>query len=233
MEKYIVGNWKMNLGDGRGLSLLKHLATLKIFPGVRVVVCPPALLLREAHHTLSPGLALGAQDVSAHPGGAFTGEISAAMLKAAGCQYVLVGHSERRLYHGEGEALLREKVRQVQSHGMTPIVCVGETLEEKKQGGALPFVTAQIRALALSGSYLLAYEPRWAIGTGLTAGLHDIQDIQSVLKEQFGAPVLYGGSVNAENAPDILALPAVDGVLVGGASLDIEAFSKIIESTPK
>ena len=186
-------------------------------------------------------IALGARDVSAFASGAYTGEVSAAMLKDFGVRYALVGHSERRQYHGETDAVVAEKARQALASGITPIVCVGETLQEREAGQTESVVKRQLAAVIHVNGHciseiVVAYEPVWAIGTGRTASPEQAQQVHAVLRAQLAAAtphadrvrVLYGGSMNAANAAELLAQPDIDGGLVGGASLKAEDFLKII-----
>ena len=213
-------------------------------PGARVALCPPATLLSRMA-TLLAGLPIeiGGQDCRAEASGAFTGDISPEMLVDAGARLVILGHSERRAYHSESDAIVAEKVRGALRAGLEPVVCVGETLEQRRAGLAIATVERQIRgslpsALA-GGVFAVAYEPVWAIGSGLTPTIAEVDDvhaaIRAVLLDMFGAkggavPILYGGSVKPANAAEILARPNVDGALVGGASLKAADFLGIIRA---
>jgi triosephosphate isomerase (TIM) len=245
----IAGNWKMHMTHLEAIGLVQKLAfSLKEseLDAAEVVVLPPFTALRSVQ-TLVTGdkldVGFGAQDLSAHDSGAYTGEVSGAMLAALACTYVVVGHSERRALHGEDDAAVAAKVRAAMRHGLVPILCVGEGLDVRRAGGHVPHCTAQVDA-ALEGltaeqvsGIVLAYEPVWAIGTGEVATPEDAQEVcgalRSRLAERFGpetaAPVriLYGGSVKAANTAGILAGPDVDGALVGGASLDADEFAQI------
>jgi len=197
-----------------------------------LAVMAPAISLPGLKETLPGGVDVGAQDVSAHESGAYTGEISAAMLRDVGVTYVVVGHSERREYHGETDAVVAAKARQAQAHGLTPIVCVGEGLEVRERGEHVPYTLAQLRG-SLDGvgeSVVIAYEPVWAIGTGKTATAEDAEElaaaIREALREVYGdradaLRVLYGGSVKPDNIASICAKANVNGALVGGASLKV------------
>ncbi len=237
----IAGNWKMNglaaaLGEARAVA-----AGLGQVPG-RVALCPPATLVDRMRQALAgTAVALGGQDCRAEDNGAFTGDVSAAMLADAGASLVILGHSERRAGYGETDALVAAKVVAALSAGLEPIVCVGETLEQRKAGEALAVVTGQVRGslpAALAGkAFAVAYEPVWAIGTGLTPTTPEIEEvhkaIRATLVEQFGAegakvPILYGGSVKPSNAAEILHAAEVGGALVGGASLKAADFLGII-----
>lgn len=228
-------------------ALLKALAAgMPAQPACAVAVCVPAPYLAQLHGlALSvPGLSamdLGAQDVSAKSAGAFTGEVSAAMLKDFGCRYVIVGHSERRQYHFETDALVAEKAQQALAAGITPIVCVGETLAEREAGQTESIVKRQLAAVIHTNGHciseiVVAYEPVWAIGTGKTATPEEAQAVHAVLRAQLKAAtdhadrvkILYGGSMNAANAASLLGQPDIDGGLIGGASLKAADFLKII-----
>lgn len=247
----MAGNWKMNLNHVEATGLVQKLAwTLsdKRHDPARseVVVLVPFTDLRTVQ-TLVEGdrlaLGYGAQDVSAHDSGAYTGEVSASMLAKLGCGYVAVGHSERRQYHGEDDALVGAKARKALDAGITPIVCVGEGLEVRQAGEHVAHTLAQV-AGALDGldaaqvaSLVIAYEPVWAIGTGEVATPEDAQEVCAAVRgwvrEQHGEDtaeavrVLYGGSVKGSNVVEIMAQPDVDGALVGGASLKVDDFSAI------
>ncbi len=248
----MAGNWKMNLDHVEATGLVQKLAwtldDLKYDPSrSAAAVIVPFTDLRTVQ-TLIEGdklpLAFGAQDVSVHASGAYTGEISAAMLAKLNCDYVVIGHSERRDYHDETDELINAKTKVVQAAGMTPIVCVGEKLDVRKEGNQVPFVLAQVdKCLAgLSGdevgALVIAYEPVWAIGTGEVATPEDAQEVCGAIRvrvaELVGAEaadavrIQYGGSVKANNIVDIMAQPDVDGALVGGASLDAGEFAKIV-----
>lgn len=238
--KVIAANWKMNGSVAMAAALVPKVASYAASAGSRseIVLCPPATLLAEVGRLMQGSfLALGAQDVSAHASGAYTGEISAGMLKEAGCRYVIVGHSERRQYHAESDALVKAKAEAALAAGLTPILCIGETLEERESGKAFEVVSAQLkRSLPTShqpptANFLLAYEPVWAIGSGKVPSSADIEAMHAHIGASAGAgaKILYGGSVNAGNAREILSIPGVDGVLVGGASLKAEEFCSIIE----
>ena len=247
----MAGNWKMNLNHQEAVVLVQKLAwTLTDkkhdFAKAEVVVLPPFTDIRSVQ-TLVDGdklsIGYGAQDVSVHGSGAFTGEISAAMLARLGCSYVVVGHSERREYHGESDALVAQKAAAVLAAGMTPIVCVGEGLPIRQDGTHVSFCTEQVVG-SLAGlsaeqvaGLVIAYEPVWAIGTGEVATPEDAQEvcaaIRARIKDTYDAPtadavrVLYGGSVKASNIVGIMAKPDVDGALVGGASLIADEFAAI------
>jgi triosephosphate isomerase (TIM) len=250
MKKLIAGNWKMNGSLAANEALLLALADglASAAPRCDVAVCVPAVYLAQvgalrAGHGGLASVALGAQDVSAHASGAYTGEIGAAMLKEFGCRYAIVGHSERRQYHSENDAMVAEKARAALAAGVTPIVCVGETLAERDAGRTEEIVKRQLAAVIHTNGHciseiVVAYEPVWAIGTGKTASPEEAQSVHAVLRAQLKAAtdqsarvrILYGGSMNAANAASLLAQPDIDGGLIGGASLKAPDFLKIIAS---
>jgi triosephosphate isomerase len=244
----IAGNWKMNLTHLEAIALVQKLAFSldeDLFARTEVAVLPPFISLRSVQ-TLIDGdnllIEYGAQDLSPHDSGAYTGDIGGPMLAKLGCRFVVVGHSERRQHHGEDDALVNAKVQAALRNGLVPILCVGETVEVRESGDHLAHTLAQLDAglakvAAEPASLVLAYEPIWAIGTGKVATPQDAQEVCAALRARLGelygsevadgVRVLYGGSVKAGNAADILAQPDVDGALVGGASLDAEDFSGI------
>lgn len=249
MRKNVVaGNWKMNTTLGEGVELASQINGLLKGKEVKcdVVVCVPFTHLTSVNAVLEPELVgLGAENCSEHVKGAYTGEVSASMVKSTGAQYVILGHSERREYFGETNEQLLAKTQLALENGLTPIFCVGEVLEERENGTYNDVVAGQIEAIfALSaedfGKVIVAYEPVWAIGTGKTATADQAQDmhahIRGVIAGKYGAEVadntsiLYGGSCKPSNAPEIFAKPDVDGGLIGGAALDAESFLGIIES---
>ncbi len=210
--------------------------------GARVALCPPATLLeRMARALVGLPVAVGGQDCRAEKNGAFTGDVSAQMLAEAGASLVILGHSERRAGHGETDQMVSAKVEAALWAGLEPLICVGETLDQRQAGTALEIVTGQVRgslpAALASKAFCVAYEPVWAIGTGLTPTLAEIAEVHAAIREtlltQFGAagagvPILYGGSVKAANAAEILRIKDVGGALVGGASLKADDFLPII-----
>jgi triosephosphate isomerase len=245
----MAGNWKMNLSHLEANLLVQKLAsslTEQQLSDVEVVVLPPYTAIRTVQTAVDGDKLLigyGAQDLSPHAAGAYTGDICGGMLAKLGCQYVVVGHSERRAYHHEDDALVNAKVKAALANGLTPILCVGENLDIREAGGHVPHCNDQLSA-ALDGitaeqaePVVVAYEPVWAIGTGKTATPQDAQEVISALRAQLadGYPgetadrmrILYGGSVKANNIAAIMAEPDVDGALVGGASLDAEEFVQI------
>ena len=245
-KKLIAGNWKMNgsLASNEALlhAVLDGMAQRP--PACDVAVAAPAPYLAQVQAlTAGSPLAVAAQDVSAHEAGAYTGEVSAAMLKEFFVRYVLVGHSERRQYHHETDALVAIKAQRALAAGITPIVCLGETMQEREAGLTEAVVKRQLAAVIhLNGhcisEIVVAYEPVWAIGTGLTATPEQAQEVHAVLRSQLAAAtehagrirLLYGGSMNAGNAAALLAQPDIDGGLIGGASLKAPDFLQIIAS---
>ena len=239
-HKLVAGNWKMNGGLAANARLLDRLASEWRAPdGRAMAVCVPAPYLAQAQSALvGSAVAWGAQDVSEHAAGAYTGEVSATMVAEFGCRYAIVGHSERRRLHGETDAVVSAKARAALSAGLTPIACVGETLDEREAGETDAVVARQIGALigALGSDtarMVVAYEPVWAIGTGRTATPAQAQAVHEALRERLVAAgagsvgILYGGSVKAANAAAMFAMPDIDGALVGGASLDADEFLAI------
>lgn len=243
-NKLVAGNWKMFGSRAMTRSLVAGLAA-EFADGApcEIAVCPPFPYLDEACRAADgTAVTVGAQDVSDQDEGAFTGQVSGAMLAEIGCRYAIVGHSERRSLNGEGDALVAAKFIAAQSHGLTPILCVGESLEERESDRTEEVVGRQVRAvLAAAGieafaRAVIAYEPIWAIGTGRTASPEQAQAVHAFIRGLLRAEnaniadfvkVLYGGSVKAANAAEIFAMPDVDGGLVGGASLEVEGFASI------
>jgi triosephosphate isomerase len=248
----MAGNWKMNLNHLEAIALVQKLAfslTDADYDAVEVAVIPPFTDIRSVQ-TMVDGdhlrIKYGGQDLSPHDNGAYTGDISGAMLAKLGCSFVVVGHSERREHHHEDDATVNAKVVAALRHKLAPILCVGESLEVRREGAHVAHCTAQLRA-ALSGvtaaqakSLVVAYEPVWAIGTGEVATPEDAQEVcaalRSTLREIYtptfasAARVLYGGSVKSNNALELMAAPDVDGALVGGASLIPEDFVQIVRA---
>ncbi len=244
-KKLIAGNWKMNGSLAANEALVTALATGLKAAGPDsplVAVCVPSVYLSQVQGLIKGSVIdLGAQDVSAHESGAFTGESSAASLKEMGARYCLVGHSERRQYHGETDVVVALKAQRALSAGITPIVCVGETLAERDAGKTEEVVKRQLAAVIHTNGHciseiVVAYEPVWAIGTGKVATTEQAQEVHAVLRAQLKAAtehadrihILYGGSMNAANAAQLLAQPDIDGGLVGGASLKAPDFLTII-----
>jgi triosephosphate isomerase (TIM) len=263
MKKLIAGNWKMN-----GSLVANELLVSELLAGYKAVghaadcdvaICVPAPYLAQISSLVNrpflgrnsdPALVesaraaidLGAQDISSQAGGAFTGEVSGAMLKEFGVRYCIVGHSERRRYHGETDQVVSHKAKAALASGITPIVCVGETLEEREAGQTEAVVKRQLAAVIHDNGHciseiVVAYEPVWAIGTGKTATPEQAQAVHAVLRAQLTAAssaakqrvrILYGGSMNAQNAQELLAQPDIDGGLIGGASLKAADFMQIV-----
>ncbi|NTX99416.1 triose-phosphate isomerase [Deinococcus sp. JMULE3] len=232
MKNLLALNWKMNKTPTEARAWAQELGEKLEAGQAELAVMAPAITLSALAANLPTGVGFGGQDVSAHESGAYTGEISAAMLKDVGATYAVVGHSERRDYHGETDAVVAAKARQAQANGLTPIVCVGEKLDVREAGEHVPFTLAQL-AGSLEGvgtDVVVAYEPVWAIGTGKTATADDAEElaaaIRGALQERYGDAaagirVLYGGSVKPDNIASICAKPNVNGALVGGASLKV------------
>ncbi|ABD69224.1 triosephosphate isomerase [Rhodoferax ferrireducens T118] len=243
-KKLIAGNWKMNGSLAANEALVKGLRVGVGASVCQVALCVPSVYLAQCQALLvGTAIALGAQDLSQHEVGAFTGEISGAMLQEFGVRYCIVGHSERRQYHFETDALVAAKAQRALACGITPIVCVGETLAEREAGRTEEVVKRQLAAVIHANGHcisevVVAYEPVWAIGTGKTASIEQAQQVHSVLRQQLQAAsiqadriqIIYGGSMNAANAAELLAQPDIDGGLVGGASLKVPDFLSIIAS---
>ncbi|MBC3929140.1 triose-phosphate isomerase [Undibacterium sp. CY21W] len=240
----IAGNWKMNGSFAANRSLLSEIvAGLPVSSDCDVLVCAPAPYLTQCAELLTASLVKwGAQDVSEHAQGAFTGEVAASMLVDCGCRYVIVGHSERRAYHAESNAVVARKTLRALSENLIPIVCVGETLEQRESGQTEEVVAAQLQAVldvvdvAQITQLVVAYEPVWAIGTGKTATPQMAQDVHAFLRQQIAlkdvaaaasVQILYGGSMKPENAKDLLAMADIDGGLIGGAALKSADFLAI------
>jgi triosephosphate isomerase len=240
----VAGNWKMYGSRAANAALVAGVRSA-LPPGVDGVLCPPFVYLADVAAALAGSpLALGAQDLSAEAGqGAFTGEVGGAMLREVGCSHVIVGHSERRARHGEGDALVARKAAAALAAGLVPIVCVGETLEERDAGTTPAVVGRQLTAVleacgvAAFDTLVTAYEPVWAIGTGRTASPEQAQEIHALLRGLIAARdatiagsarLLYGGSVKAGNAAELFAMPDIDGGLIGGASLKVDEFAAIL-----
>ena len=241
--KLVVGNWKMNGGRAANATLLGELvAGWQTMAGRQIAVCVPYPYLAQASAALaSSRIAWGAQDVSEHAPGAYTGEVSAGMIAEFGCRYAIVGHSERRQYFGETDAVVAAKARAALAAGLTPIACVGETLAEREARATVAVVMRQLDAiLATVGTdaakLVVAYEPVWAIGTGRTASPEEAQAVHATLRARLanaGAAdvlLLYGGSVKADNAKALFAMADIDGGLIGGASLKATEFLAIVRA---
>ena len=240
----VAGNWKMHGSSAEAGRLIGELIAMGAGGGAaEVVVCPPFVYLAEAGQRLRGNkILLGAQDVCAEDIGAHTGEVSASMLADVGCRFVIVGHSERRALYGEDDALVARKFVAVQRHGLVPILCVGESLEQRERGATHEVVSRQLAAVlsmagvAGFGAAVVAYEPVWAIGTGRTATPEQAQEVHALIRGRIAEKdatiaaslrVLYGGSVKASNAAELFAKPDVDGGLIGGASLKADEFGRI------
>ncbi len=240
----IAGNWKMNKSPAETVALIQELKKIQVRTNAEVVVCPMAVSLFAAGAQLKgTDIKLGAQNVHFEDKGAFTGEANCASLKELGVEYVILGHSERRQYFGETDETVNKKTLKVLEQGLKPIVCVGESLEQKQTGITNEVVCLQTKA-ALCGvstakirDVVIAYEPVWAIGTGMTATAEDanrtIAAIRKAIREVFGyaaddVRILYGGSMNDKNAGELMSQPEIDGGLIGGASLIAEKFEKVI-----
>lgn len=239
----VIANWKLN-GDAELLKqMAEHFHQSEIQQHVSVVVCPPAVYLKTADVLLNAiGIAIGGQNCSEFEHGAYTGEISAKMLADCGCNYVLIGHSERRSLFAESDAVMAGKVQQAQAAGLTPVLCIGETLEQR-EAGELEHVIAQQLSSACKEidfeNLVIAYEPVWAIGTGKTASPEQAQEVHRMIRDWVAkqAPetaqkiqILYGGSVKAENAAELFSQADIDGGLIGGASLDTQQFDAICQA---
>lgn len=241
-KKLIAGNWKMNGDLASNQVLLQDIAKGLDGLNAEAAVCVPAIYLAQVQ-TLCAGttIAVGSQDISQHNSGAYTGEISANMLKQFNVQYAIVGHSERRQYHSETDQVVAAKAKNALANGITPIVCIGETLAQRQAGETQEVVRRQLSVVIhelahCAGEIVLAYEPVWAIGTGLTATPEQAQEVHAALRAQLALAVkhpervkiLYGGSMNASNAAQLLAQTDIDGGLIGGASLKAPDFLAIL-----
>nr|WP_206740484.1 MULTISPECIES: triose-phosphate isomerase [unclassified Oceanicaulis] len=238
-RKLVAGNWKMNglLADRAFLTELS--AALSQTPDADILLCPPATLILAMAQTKPEWLMLGGQDCAMTQSGAHTGDVSARMLADLGCSHVIVGHSERRADHGEDNAIVRAKAKAALEAGLTPILCVGETLEQRESGDAEAVVITQMRASlpeCAADQIVIAYEPVWAIGTGRTASPEDAQAMHAALRAAWPGSdgdalrILYGGSMNPANADALLSQSDIDGGLIGGASLKPEQFASIIRT---
>ncbi len=232
-NRLVAGNWKMHGSRASNQALLDALvAGIGGAGGAQCAVCPPFPYLQQVAERLrGTPVAWGAQNLSEHAQGAFTGEVSAAMLAELGCRYVIVGHSERRQLYGESDAQVAAKFAAVRAAGMTPILCVGETLAERDAGRTEEVVARQLDAVVFKNG-VLAYEPVWAIGTGRNATPEQAQAVHALLRRKVSSetPILYGGSVKPQNAAAIFAMPDVDGGLIGGASLVAKDFLDIVKA---
>jgi len=251
-KKVIAGNWKMNNDLKETQNLLSKLTSGISVDNLNcdVIVCPPFTSLSEAY-TLLKGtrVKLGAQNMYFESSGAFTGEISAAMLKGVGCEYVILGHSERRTIFNESDELINTKIKKANASGLKPIFCIGELLEERESGITEKVIEKQIKSGLNNispeemGNMIIAYEPVWAIGTGKTATTAQAQEVHAFIRKLFGemngadaaasVRILYGGSMKPDNVSDLMSQPDIDGGLVGGASLEVESFTKIVKYAAK
>lgn len=246
-KKIVAGNWKMNTLPAEGVELAKNIVAGRgeVCSCVNFIVCPPFTHLSQVIDAVKGSdIAVGAQNCAAEAKGAYTGEVAASMIAALGCEYVILGHSERRQYYGETSETLNKKMAQAYANGLKPIYCVGENLAEREAGKHFDVVKAQIEEVVFNltpeqfSQLVIAYEPVWAIGTGYTATAQQAGQvnacIREVLRQNYGArtargvSILYGGSMNTQNARELLAQSDVDGGLIGGASLKTESFSKLI-----
>lgn len=240
----IAGNWKMHTTPTEAARLARGVAEAAATSAVRVAVCPPYVCLETVARVLQGSdVALGAQDVHAEDEGAYTGEVSAAMLQDVGCHYVILGHSERRQYYGETDASVNAKLGQARRHGLVPILCVGETLEQRQARQAEAVVRDQMAAaldaheLDDADGLVIAYEPVWAIGTGESATPEQAQEMHAMIRQELqsrygralgdGVHLLYGGSMKPHNAAELLGQPDINGGLIGSASLEAESFAAI------
>ena len=229
--KFIIGNWKMNGNTEQKDVLLKSIKNVQT--NNKIVICLPFTLL----HGNDFGITIGAQDISEHTNGAYTGDISGQMLKDANIKYVIVGHSERRFYHNETNDIVKAKATTAVAYGITPIICIGETQGERNTGRTMSVVKKMLlESVPDYGEYIIAYEPRWAIGSGATPSVSEIKAIHETIFKTLrninreNTPILYGGSVDAENAKTITSVAHVDGLLIGRASLKSDTFLPIIKS---
>jgi triosephosphate isomerase len=244
-NKVIAGNWKMNKDVFETADLINGLKKSIEKTNAEIIICPPFTSLVVAQQLLKGStIKLGAQDVSVHDDGAYTGEISVKMLKSVGCEYVIVGHSERRQYFHESNDLINQKAKKVLASGMKSIICVGETLDEREKGITDKVITAQVKGVLASltqadlDRVIIAYEPVWAIGTGKTATTQQAEDVHQLIRKLVAQLyswavaekliIQYGGSVKPENAKELLNQADIDGALVGGACLKAESFSGIV-----
>lgn len=243
-KKIIAGNWKMNKTPSEAVALIKELEPLVQNPDVDVIYCVPAIDLTTAVEAVKgSNVHIGAENMHFEESGAYTGEISACMLDDIGVKYVIIGHSERREYFGETDAIVNKKVLKALEHGITPLICCGETLTQREQGITVDLIRAQIKiayqnvTADQAKTTVIAYEPIWAIGTGKTATSDQAQEVCAAIRAVVGeiydeataeaVRIQYGGSMNAENAAELLAKPDIDGGLIGGASLKAD-FGKVV-----
>jgi triosephosphate isomerase len=246
-KKLIAGNWKMNAGGADGVALAKSVvaAFTKDAPQCEVLLCPPAVVLAAVSHVVDgTEIATGGQDCHAEASGAHTGDTAASMLAGAGASYVIVGHSERRTNHGEGDSLVQAKAMAAWAVGLVAVICIGETEAERDRGETLAVLSRQLTGSVPEGANasntVIAYEPVWAIGTGRTPTVAEVAEahahirahIQANIQDPDNVRLLYGGSVKPDNAVELMAVANVDGALVGGASLDAKGFLAIAGACP-
>ncbi len=243
MRRYVVaGNWKMNMLPNEAIDFMTALEPMVKDSESEVIICAPFTdLFYTINCAQDTNIHVGAQNMHWEENGAYTGEVSPNMLKSINCEYVIIGHSERREYFAETDETVNKKVKSALAHGLKPIMCVGETLEQREAGQTVELITGQI-SKGLAGltaedldNVIIAYEPIWAIGTGKTATNEEaneaIKEIRNKIKKEFGTDditILYGGSCNDKNASELFAMPDIDGGLVGGASLKADQFEKIV-----
>jgi len=246
-QSIVMGNWKMNGSRSEGIELASAIVAGLNEGDKGIAVCVPSVYLSDIENVIkNTPLALGGQNVADHESGAYTGETSALMLKECGCAYALVGHSERRTYYGDTNESVASRFCQAQKEGIVPVLCIGETLEQRESDTTFAVIDEQLNAVinmagveALANS-VIAYEPVWAIGTGKTASDEQAQEVHKYIREQIAAKsqsiadnvqIVYGGSVKPDNAKAIFAMPDIDGGLIGGASLDAASFLAIYQAT--
>ncbi len=245
-QSLVMGNWKMNGSRSEGLALANAIAAGLKQGDQGIAVCVPYVYLSDIKNAVeNTPLELGAQNIADQESGAYTGEISASMLKECGCTYALVGHSERRSYYGDTNESVATRFCQAQKEGIVPVLCIGETLEERESDKTFAVIDKQLNAVIdmagidALGNSVIAYEPVWAIGTGKTASDEQAQEVHKYIREQIASKnqdvankvqILYGGSVKPDNATAIFSMPDIDGGLIGGASLDAESFLTIYQS---
>lgn len=236
---YLFGNWKMNLNVSETRNFADELSQLLknslLKDHTNFCIFPSFVLIPEAVKLLGPlGVSVGAQNVSDHESGAYTGEVSPDMLAEAGVRYVITGHSERRHIYGESSELVNKKALNCIAHGLTPVICVGETLEERESGRTFDVILSQLRTgingFPADAAYLVAYEPVWAIGTGRAAKPEDAEKVCSYIKTFVKVPVLYGGSVKPGNAAELFSQKSIDGGLIGGASMKASDYAAILKN---
>ena len=248
-KKIVAGNWKMNLDYSEGISLFSEIVNMvkDEKKGEQVaIICAPSIHLHSLAKLGGTAVSIGAQNCHQKESGAYTGEISAKMIKSVGCEYVIIGHSERRQYFAESDELLAEKTVIALQNGLTPLFCIGETLDERNNGSYFDVLKSQLvnGVFSLSATdfskIVIAYEPVWAIGTGLTASSEQAQEVHAFIRKEIAAQydtavaeetsILYGGSCNPKNAAELFAQPDIDGGLIGGASLKSRDFLDIIKT---